>query len=172
MKKLKRWQKILLLLLVVLLVLGIFLPRPHLVDGSYAALLCAEEDSAPGEAQGQVTVQLHGFYLSSFLFQDRFYGTVKVQDYPRAGKNSGGKFSPMKLSKINSSSQMGFLFYYDSDSLGLLGYENLGIIFWDISGDRFVIQTNETDSRHAEYIGYPADTAEELSKLYASLSQP
>ena len=156
----RKWFKILLVVLILLAAAVLLLPRVKIIDQRYESALCSPDSFAESEP---VTVQFSGFYLDFLLFQDRFYGTIHLMDYPREGKNTGGKFEPLKLRTINSDVSSGTLFYMENIQHG---FDCLGAIFWDYRNERFLITSEDYN------ILYPAGTAAELEALDWELTQP
>lgn len=154
-----RKKQILILLAAVLVLAAILLlPWPTRIAQSYDCLLCSPDSFEDAEP---VTVQFSGLYLDFLLLNDRYYGTIHLMDYPREGKNTGGKFEPLTLSPTSRDVVSGSLFYFKK-----MKYQFMGSIFWDRQGQRLLIASEDYN------ILCPTGTPAELETLYNDILQP
>lgn len=161
-RKLQTWQRRLLIVSLTLVLLSAFMPRIYVLSEEYPALCCSNEAyDTLTEEFSTVTVRISGFYLSTPIGNDRFYGTIQFLDYPKAGKTSSGKFEPMELGRIWNNVHRGELWYY-SDKRNRYG--SLGTIFWDVLAEHLFIHTDE------DYIVYPAASVADVDTLWLEMT--
>lgn len=167
MKKVQRFQRILLFLGLLMLALAALAPRVTVINQEYPALRCSKQDydmELEAPETDPVTVRLHGIYLSMPVGNDRYYGTLHVLDNSGDGKATGGRFEPLELGSLPSSdrTRWGSLFYYSKKRNA---YESLGSIFCDLPGGKLFITTEE------DVIACPAENAADLYALWSDLTE-
>ena len=107
----------------------------------------------------EVNVQIVGTYCRKLSGQDTFSGNIYFTD--RFGKQIGGKLDNASFTSFFNDYTAGQLFTYNSKTEK---YEFLGQMFWNISQNRFVIQTSES------YICYPAEEIADLNEHLDALN--
>lgn len=154
MKKMK-----IILIIACILAALIFVPFPQYCNGTFQGMVASDSAVESGRAD----VLIHGFYLHRLFLNDRFYGTISITKNGTE-KAVGGKIE-MELNSIGTYDTGTLLCYSSKEEK----YVNLGVIFWDAFDGTFLIQSEIHDG---QYIGFPADTEEDMKNLIDSVYSP